>query len=129
MSVLKVGVIHISFQGSLNMTCDYMKVTSQGFASSPIAIQIPGLYLAGYASMPSARCCKPTCQVPLRFANTPILPTEHLLVLSTPENKDPGDRGELSIAPLHAVRLLRLHVSSSHVSRTDETQAVKRQPI
>jgi len=82
MSVLKVGVIHISFQGSLNMTCDYMKVTSQGFASSPIAIHIPGLYLAGYASMPSARCCKPTCQVPLQYVFI-VFTTLYINIIST----------------------------------------------
>jgi len=54
---------------------------------------------------------------------------EHLLVLTTSQNKNPGDRGGLSIALLHAVHLLRLHVASSRVSRTDETQAVKRQLI
>ena len=97
MDVLKVGVIHISFQGSLNTTCDCMKVLSQGFTSSPIAIQFPGLYPAGYASLLSALRSKPTCQVPPRFASTPLLSTKHLLVLTAPQNKDPGDRGGLLI--------------------------------
>jgi hypothetical protein len=105
------------------------KLISQGFTSSPIAIHFPGLYLAGYASLLSAGRCKPTCQVPLRFANAPLLPTKHLLVLTTPQNKDPGDRGRLSIASLHAVHLSRLHLASSRISRTGETQAVKRQLI
>ena len=105
MGVLKVGVIRISFQGSLIMACHYMNVISQRFTSSPIAIHFPELYLAVYTSLLSARHWKPTCQVPLLFANTPLLLTEHLLVLTTPQNKDPGDRGGLSIAPLRAVYL------------------------
>jgi hypothetical protein len=91
MIFLRVGVIHISFQGCLSMTYDYMKVISEGFKSSHIAMYFHGLYL----SQVMRACCslaavKPSVKY---FANTSLLPTKHLLHLTTPQNKEPGDRG------------------------------------
>ena len=130
MSVLKVGVIHVSFQGTLNTTCDYMKVISQGFKSRPIVIHSPGMYRLQVMPIcsPCAAVNPLVKQVALCFANTSLLHTKHLFDLISPQNKEPDDWW-MSIAPLHAVHLSPLQGASSRVSRTDETQAVKRELI